>query len=803
MRMFGRARPMPEAGIRPRRAQKYRTWFSSAHRLVACYDRYMSAGGLALVLAGAALNPGALSVPYLLTLFGALIIGSTLLLRGKSAPPADAAGHPMDDTLENIERMHDLRWELSENKVSLRNLLDAQADIILRRDANNRLTFANKSFYKMFGLSPEEALGEVFTPTVLETETAASVSVHGHQPAQLIATTRGPRWIAWECHELPPDEDGHSEFQLVGRDVTEERKREAELCEARNQAEAANRAKSRFLAAMSHEIRTPMNGILGMASLLGDTEQTPEQQTYTAAIERSARTLMALIDEILDFSKIEAGKLVIDKAPFSLAECVQSSVELMAPRAFEKNIQLAWTMDPELAVDFVGDEIRIRQVLLNLISNAIKFTDFGGVTVSVFKRTLDTAPEAQPLSEAGETMSFAIEVRDTGIGLAPDDLTSLFHEFEQADAARRRGTGGTGLGLAISKRLANAMNGNLRFEPTPGGGATFIVELALPVSQAKAARPRRPAPIASYQGTVLLAFDRKLERSALATLLHYYGVSAKECDFDDAIATVAAAGAAGAPFDRLIVDASREPKRSAEILEALRNAAPGAKGLVLIDAMSRADFANFRAAGFDAYLIRPVRPEAVLRQLAAPGSGWDQDRGVLVHASLSDADARPSHLPLARDQRLAAPSREDRPLVLLVEDNEISRLVALRVLERSGFDVVTANNGAAAIGYLRRALDADCRIPDVILMDLFMPNMDGDEAAREIQAMFAPAARCPPIIALTANAFAEDRRRCLDAGFDDYLAKPFEPADLVATLRRVLDDMRDAEPNQPIRTLAG
>lgn len=778
------------------------------------YHWHINVVGLAVILAGAVFAPPAYSLSHVLAMSGAALIALTLLFTETSAPNPDVsasmgdaapAEQLMDDSLVQIEQLHDLRWELSENRANYRDLLDAQADIILRRDADQRLTFANASFYRLFGLKPQDALGQVFSPAVLQTDPECPAGRTPHL-TQCLVTVEGPRWIAWESHELPPGEDGTGELQLVGRDVTEERKTADELYEARNQAEAANRAKSRFLASMSHEIRTPMNGILGMANLLTDTRLTPEQKTYTAAIDRSARTLLGLIDEILDFSKIEAGKLVIDQSPFSLADCVQSSVELMAPRAFEKNIELAWTMDPDLARDdVIGDETRIRQVLLNLISNAIKFTDTGGVIISVYQHALSTRTGTQAVPpDAAPSVNFSIEVRDTGIGLTPDDMTELFQEFEQADAARLRGSGGTGLGLAISKRLASAMNGCIRVETTAGGGAAFIVDLTLPLSGAKPARQRMFAnsTVARFKGKVLLACDRRLERRSLADLLRYHGVSAVEADFDGALAAIAAANALGTPFDRLIVDAGREPASAAALLNAAREfpGASDAKGLVLIDAMRRADFANFRAVGFDAYLIRPVRPEAVLRQLAVPGSGLDQA------LSMSHPMARKSRavpLPTARNHLDYPPGR--RPLVLLAEDNDINQLVAIRILEKAQFDVETVRDGAAAVSYVTEALDAATRVPDVVLMDLFMPGMDGDEATRRIKTLFATHAGntavrcCPPIIALTAHAFAEDRRRCLDAGFDGYLAKPFEPADLVEMLWKALDEWSDDAQRQPDR----
>lgn len=769
------------------------------------YRWHLNVSGIAIVVAVAAIALPAYSLSQFMAISGIGLVALSRFVRQPSdyagAESASGAALQPDTALVQIEQLHDLRWELSENKASYRDLLDAQDDIILRQDRHQRLTFANASFYRLFGLTPQDALGKAFSPAVLDTEPETSPIGSPSHHAQCLLTVDGPRWIAWERHELPPGEDGDCALQLVGRDITEERKIADELYEARNQAEAANRAKSRFLAAMSHEIRTPMNGILGMANLLSDTRLTPEQKTYTAAIDRSARTLLGLIDEILDFSKIEAGKLVIDQSLFSLADCVQSSVELMAPRAFEKNIELAWIMDPDLSAEVIGDEVRVRQVLLNLISNAIKFTDVGGVIVSVRHRNHNHRSGTQTVAgNAAPGVDFSIEVRDTGIGLTPDDMAELFQEFEQADAARRRGSGGTGLGLAISRRLVTAMNGCIRVEATPGTGTTFIVEMTLPLARQKPPRQQLGAvtPVAGFSGKVLLACDRRLERRALADLLHYHGISALEADSDEALAAIHAARALGAPFDRLIVDADWDPARAAEALSAARECSGNAKGLVMIDAMSRAGFACFRDVGFDAYLIRPVRPEAALRQLAVPGSGLKQDVELPVHPAL------PARLPPARNR---LPSRaEPRPLVLLAEDNEINQLVATRILEKARFDIVPVKDGAAAVAWFADALQSTtARIPDVVLMDLFMPGMDGDEASRRIKAMFASGAAktaercCPPIIALTAHAFAEDRQRCLNAGFDGYLAKPFEPADLVETLRNALDRWSGNPQRQPDR----
>src|SRR5262245_34254438 len=376
-----------------------------------------------------------------------------------------------------LEALKDIQWEMRENEARYRDLLDNQADLILRRDADGGLTFVNQAFCRVFGIDRGAVLGRPFAPRVLAGDTATPLAPDGplrqQRYAQEIETARGPRWFEWDEHAVPASAMAVPEVQCLGRDITDRRRAEAELTEARKQAEAANRAKSRFLAAMSHEIRTPMNGILGMTALLGDTELSPEQRSYAHAIERSARTLLTLIDEILDFSKIEADKLQLNCAPLAIDECVQGVVELLAPKAYEKGIDIAWAVDPALPRRLLGDEVRLRQIVTNLVGNAIKFTDSGGVLVTVGRSCAGTRPVAE-----GD-LDIAIAVEDTGIGIAPDALPALFSEFEQADAAVRRRQGGTGLGLAISRRLARAMCGDILVASVPGSGTTFTATMRL------------------------------------------------------------------------------------------------------------------------------------------------------------------------------------------------------------------------------------------------------------------------------------------------------------------------------------
>ena len=666
-----------------------------------------------------------------------------------------------------LEQLQDVQWQLDEKEQRYRALLDAQEDMLVRRDAEGRLTFVNRSFLRNFAVSSEDVLGKPFSLESCDgeetTPLATTDDIPRKQFTQSVPMDNGQRWIEWE-EQLVPAADGLGlEVQSIGRDITEQRRVEAQLAEARDQAEAANRAKSRFLAAMSHEIRTPMNGIMGMASLLVETQQTPEQQTYARAIDQSARTLLALIDEILDFSKIEAGKLELSEGPFALEACIQGVVELLAPRAHEKGLEIAWSVDPELPRLVSGDETRVRQILLNLLSNAVKFTDNGGVSVSA------TAKKHADSAVSG-TVDVEISVEDTGIGMSPEDMGGLFAEFEQADAAVRRRDGGTGLGLAISMQLVRAMGGEINVVTAPGKGSTFVVNLVL--KQLAAADGTDRATIAAM-GRVLLAFDRPLERRALVYALSSTGVAASESDFGSALVLVEAAAARSEPFDRIVVDGAAGALAAGRLLDAVRRLNPNSpvRGIVLVNVLARASLAEFKAAGFNSYLVRPVRPASMLMQLGlrAPGDP-PSDVSVL------------DEIPRLHES-FGVPRR-----VLLAEDNEINSLLAKRVLEKCGCEYVAVTNGHEAVVAVARALDGEAPPLDLVLMDIFMPQLDGIEATRKIKALYASHGygdeRIPPIVALTASAFAEDKKRYLEAGMDDYLAKPFDKAGLQAVLQR-------------------
>ncbi|MHA1165340.1 MAG: ATP-binding protein, partial [Alphaproteobacteria bacterium] len=506
--------------------------------------------------------------------------------------------HHLAGRLEGgIESLKDLHWELRESEVRYRDLLDHQGDIIIRRDDARRLTFVNDAFCRIFDFDSQDVIGRIFEPVVVEgpaLEEIERLPKDGspRRYEQSIETSDGPRWFAWEEFPVRDENDRLREIQCVGRDITERRQAENILQEARDDAESANRAKSRFLAAMSHEIRTPMNGILGMTSLLVDTELTAEQGTYARAINSSAKTLLSLIDEILDFSKIEAGKLELRPAPFALADAVQGVVELLAPRAYDKGLKIGWFADPELPANVIGDEIRIRQILMNLVSNAIKFTDKGGVTIEVL------AEEEGIAKNGGVPVSFT--VRDTGEGLDPDALKTIFGEFEQADTGSARRHGGSGLGLTITKRLVEMMDGDISVASDKGRGSVFTVMVRL--------KPARDTILLSEEWNpptgrkILMIGKSDLEANAIESLLKRSGCDVVRASAAQASLEVWSAAERGAPFDAVIADANA-PEESADILSQARDARGNTgdvKSIVMIGPHQRGEISRLKELGFDA-----------------------------------------------------------------------------------------------------------------------------------------------------------------------------------------------------------
>ncbi len=629
------------------------------------------------------------------------------------------------------EQLSDRNWELREAEERARSLLAAQGDVIVRRDNTGLITYANDAYCALAGKPREALTGNTIELRVLE-QGAPTVQADGtRMHDQKIACGDGARWIAWR--EVTIRSENGTEVQSVGRDVTDRVEAEHALAHTRDQAETANRAKSRFLAMVSHEIRTPLNGMLGMADLLLDTPLTPEQLTYAKAAKTSGETLLSLIEEILDFSKIEAGKLDLEARPFAPASMIEEAVELMAPRAQAKGIEIASFIDERVPIQVVGDAARLRQVILNLVGNAIKFTEKGGVAVTV-----------EPGSHENKIL---FEVRDTGIGLKTEDLARIFLDFEQADGSSTRKFGGTGLGLAISKRIVERMDGHIAAKSEAGVGSTFTVSV-----------PLLPAPDAQEttfvapdlaRAAVMIVATAEIEASLLARQLGRCG--AKTCAVIDE--NIAAALLPERPWNALLVD---YPLASAMIanVNVARLGMP--KRIVLIRPTDRHELPALKAAGFTGYLVKPVRAASLAARLTVEDSFEHSPAEIEVES----ADA-------------SAPAIKGLS-ILVAEDNEINALLARALLTRLGHRPTIAANGEAAVeSWL--AARASGSPYDLVLMDVQMPGMDGLEAARRIRAAEAQAGdKHTRMLALTANVQIEDREAALAAGLDDLLVKPLD-----------------------------
>jgi two-component system, sensor histidine kinase and response regulator len=684
-----------------------------------------------------------------------------------------------------IEHLKDAQWELSETESRYRDLLDAQDDVIVRRDDQGRMTFANRAFARVFGVDGASALGQTFQPVVHEGESPASAvfAAPRRTYTQRIETAQGARWFTWDeqrivtaSADLNTAKQTH-QFQSAGRDITHERQAQTELAEARDAAQAASRAKSRFLAVMSHEIRTPMNGILGMTSLLDETQLTPEQETYNRAVGQSAKTLLSLIDEILDFSKIEAGRLELRQAPFILEETVQGVIELLAPRAHDKGLEIAWNIAPTLPRIVVGDEARIRQILINLTGNAIKFTDIGGVTVEV--------GHAQGGAH-DDHVGLCISVEDTGIGIVPEAMVNIFSEFEQAGPLRTRRHAGTGLGLSISKHLSEAMGGTITAQSRLGAGSRFDLQVSLGRSRQAGTIGALLEPLKAAK-RVLLALEPGIEGRSMAKTLTAQGCMVELTNTADAQACIAVAAARQEPFDVLMVDAAADVAQAGALLAQMRHGhrdpavASRVRGIIAIKASQRDQLDAFRSQGFGGYLVRPVRGASLLAQVSAGGL---LSRPSPAPAATIEQSAHGTVVP----RQLA---ETWRPNVLLAEDNDIGALLACAMLDKSGCDVTRVRTGSEAIEAHRQACAAMSGRPyDLILMDVHMPEMDGLEATRHLLSLRSASGpeiaqwQVPPIVALTANAFSEDRMQCLAAGMVDYLAKPFIKSELLTIIEK-------------------
>jgi PAS domain S-box-containing protein len=658
--------------------------------------------------------------------------------------------------------------ELKESEALNSSIIETAPDAIMTMDHLGRIEEFNPAAECMFGYSKREAVGrplpELIVPPPARQAGSDGISRFLPRGAARASDRRlevqikkpGGSEFPAELNVTPVQRDGvPPRFVAFVHDITERKIAEESLRHAAETALAASRAKSEFLANMSHEIRTPMNGVIGMTELALDTELTSRQRDYLNLVKSSAESLLTVINDILDFSKIEAGKLSLDQEPFSLRQVLDETLQALALRAHAKDLELACRIAPDVPDGLIGDPGRLRQVLLNLVGNAIRFTEHGEVLASV---GLD------PPSGAGITLRVA--VADTGIGIPAEKLRSIFHPFEQADNSTTRRFGGTGLGLTISAKLVELMGGRIWIESKPGVGSTFWFTVELDVQPSDGSPGNEPEGTLLEDLPVLIVDDNATNRLILEEVLSGWGAApvAVESGFA-ALELLRSAAGRHEPFPIALLDGMMPVMDGLDLAEQIRSepAIAAIRLVLLTSAGDPEDTTHSRSLDISACLTKPVRQSELYDALMNAMAFWGQSAEIRRPRPASGDP----HAPVSLRSGLR---------ILLAEDHPVNQKVAVRMLEHQGHSVVVAPDG-------RRALDKlENGTFDLVLMDLQMPEMDGFEALRAIRRREALSRAHIPVIALTAHAMHGDRERCLRAGFDAYLAKPIRQVDLQEAL---------------------
>ncbi|MBZ5562314.1 MAG: PAS domain S-box protein [Acidobacteriia bacterium] len=645
-------------------------------------------------------------------------------------------------------------------------------------DAQGSIEYVNPRFTELSGYSRDEAMGK--KPSILKS---------GQTPPQTYrhlweTITSGREWrgefrnktksgkLYWESAIISPvrNEQGEiTHFLGVKENITERKRAEQELRKAKEAAEVANCAKSEFLANMSHEIRTPMNGIIGMTELALDTDLNPEQREYMEMVRASADSLLTLINDILDFSKIEAGKFSLDVTEFELIDHLDSTLKSLAPRAHQKGLEMTYTVAPEVPRGLLGDPTRLRQILVNLIGNAVKFTERGEIAVSV---------EMQSILDNQAVLHFS--VADTGIGIPPDKQQLIFQAFSQADSSTTRKYGGTGLGLAITSHLVGLMGGRIWVESEIGRGSTFHFTAHFGLQNVATAPSPGVGAVDLTSMPVLVVDDNPTNRRILDSMLRHWNMKPTLADGGaQGLELMAEHKRAGEPIPLVLIDAMMPEMDGFTLAQKIKQdpALAGATIMMLTSAGQRGDAARCRELGIGAYLIKPIRQsellDAILMTLGKPAQGKPRPGLVTRHS-------------LRQTRR--------RLHILLAEDNLVNRELAVRLLEKSGHTVVTAGNGENAVELLE---DPARQEFDLVLMDVQMPVMDGLQATRMIREKEGASGKHLPIIAMTAHALKGDRERCLEAGMDGYIAKPISRTKLFDAIEALVPSPPSGRDGQP------
>ena len=722
--------------------------------------------------------------------------GSDAFVHVLKSPVRDSQGRTIGvqcifwDVTERVRQQSDLR----QSEAQARALLDSSLDCIILSDESGRIVEFNRAAERTFGYSRDEAVGQSMDELLF----APSSQGRGQSNLQRYASRREEGSLIGKRREVPlvkksgesfiaemamqpitfevghqetgPDDIGRStsstaqpqkivQFATVLHDITRRKKDEANLKAAKEQAEAANQAKSAFLANMSHEIRTPMNAIIGMTGLVLDSDLTPEQREHLNIVQDSAESLLSLINDILDFSKIEAGKLDLDRQRFRLRDRLGDTMKSLAMRAHAKGLELACHVDPRVPDVVDGDAGRLRQVVVNLVGNAIKFTERGEVV-------LDVRPVDGPAGEAsGGVVRLRLAVTDTGIGIPDDRQKAIFDAFEQADTSTTRRFGGTGLGLAISSRLVALMGGQIELSSVPGQGSTFAFEVDLGVSDDPLPRPQ----LDTLRGLrVLVVDDNRTNRRILQEMLDNWGMQVEAAaSAGDALQAIEQAGRAGEPFPIVLTDSQMPGVDGFEMVRRLHDVAGGTGDspiiLMLTSGDRPGDRERSRELGIARFMTKPVKQSE-------------------LHDAIAEAfDVTPG--PAAADD-----TTDDGTLrglrILLAEDSIPNQKLAVGLLRRHEHTIDIAGNGREAVA------KAAAETYDIILMDVQMPEMDGLTATRTIRTAQQTSGDRVPIVAMTAHAMKGDRDLCLAAGMDAYVSKPIRPDELYAAIAGLVEPPR-------------
>jgi two-component system, sensor histidine kinase and response regulator len=641
------------------------------------------------------------------------------------------------------------------------NIINSSLDIIVSVDTERRIIAFNKAAQQAFGYEPDEVLGQPVH--LLYADPAVGTGIHhhaltdGHYTGEITNTRKdGTLFESYLSASVLRDRQGQVLGVMgISRDITERKQAEAALQASKEAAEAANRSKNEFLANVSHEIRTPMNGILGMAELALGTELSVEQREYLELVKVSAEALLGVINDLLDFSKIEAGKLVLDPREFSLRTSLNEAMKTLAVAAYRKGLELVYEVQPEVPDRLIGDVGRLRQIIVNLVGNAIKFTTEGEVVLRI---TLHPGASCQFLVPTRDTLNACelhVSVADTGVGIPATQQHAIFEPFVQADGSMTRRYGGTGLGLSIAAQLVALMGGRIWVESTVGTGSTFHCTVHLGVQPGQSAV--LPVSEAMHGLQVLVVDDNTTQRHLLQSLLGYWSMCPILTESGPAaLETLRHAAQTGQPFAAVILDAHLPCEGSFAVALWLRQQpALATTPLIVLTAATQAgDRQHWQELHGAVCVTKPI----------APAELWEALHQALVCAKHVTPVSPQSTTPEAKDCQSLR--------VLLAEDNAVNQHLAVRLLEKRGHTVTVVQDGTEALAAIRR------QTFDVVLMDIQMPHMDGLETTRAIRAREQDTATHVPIVAMTAHAMQGDRERCLAAGMDGYVTKPLRPMEL-------------------------